>query len=65
MLETSRRELSEDVLFDIGTGTLLVVEQSSLENPPQGYVMIHRQIQKPFRDPDRRGIQMSCMAVVV
>ena len=29
--EISRRELSEDVSFGIGTGTLLVVEQSSLE----------------------------------
>ena len=33
-LETSRRELSEDVSFGIGTGTLLVVQQSSLENRP-------------------------------
>ena len=37
-LETSRRELSEDVSFGIGTGTLLVVEQSqsSFENRPRG-----------------------------
>ena len=37
-LNTSRRELSEDVSFGIGTtGTWhLVVEQSSLEKPPQG-----------------------------
>ena len=33
-LETSRRELSEDLSF--GIGTLLVVEQSSLENRPRG-----------------------------
>ena len=33
-LETSRRELSEDVSF--GIGTLLVVEQSSFEKPPEG-----------------------------
>ena len=31
-----RRELSEDVSFSIGT--LLVVEQSGLEKPPQGCV---------------------------
>ena len=36
-LETSRRELSEDVSF--GIGTLLVVEQSSLENRPGGGVI--------------------------
>ena len=36
------RELSEDVSFDLGT--VLVVEQSSLEKTPQGYVMIHRRI---------------------
>ena len=30
-LERSRRQLSEDVPFGVGTGTLLVVEQSSLE----------------------------------
>ena len=35
-LERSRRELSEDVSF--GVGTLLAVEQSSLEKPPQGCV---------------------------
>ena len=39
-LETSRQVLSEDVSFGIGTvgtvGTLLVVEQSSLENCPRG-----------------------------
>ena len=35
-LETSRRELSEDVSFGIGTGTLLVVEQSRLETPADG-----------------------------
>ena len=35
--EISRRELSEDASF--GTGALLVVEQSSLERPPQGDVM--------------------------
>ena len=35
-LEVSRSELSEDVSFDMGTiGTLLVVEQSSLENRPR------------------------------
>ena len=33
-LETSRRELSEDVSFSIGT--LLVDEQSSLENRTRG-----------------------------
>ena len=33
-LETPRRQLSEDVSF--GNGTLLVVEQSSLENRPSG-----------------------------
>ena len=33
-LETSRGGLSEDVSF--GIGTLLVVEQSSLENRPKG-----------------------------
>ena len=32
--ETSRRELSEDVSF--GIGTVLVVEQLSLENLPRG-----------------------------
>ena len=32
-LEISRRELSEDVWF--GIGTLLVVEQSSVENRPR------------------------------
>ena len=37
-LETSCRELSEDVSFGIGTGTLLVVEQSRLEKPPKGRV---------------------------
>ena len=38
ILETSRRELSEDVSFGIGTGTgtLLVVEQSSSENRTRG-----------------------------
>ena len=39
-LETSRQVLSEDVSFGIGTvgtvGTLLVVEQSTLENRPRG-----------------------------
>ena len=43
-IETPRRELSEDVPF--GIGTLLVVEQSSLENPPQGcviYTVVHEQ----------------------
>ena len=34
-LEISRRELSEDVWF--GIGTLLVVEQSSVENRPRGW----------------------------
>ena len=33
-LEMSRRELSRDVPF--GVGTLLVVEQSNLENRPRG-----------------------------
>ena len=33
--ETSRRELSEDVSF--GISTLLVVEQSSVENRPRGW----------------------------
>ena len=33
-LETSRRELSEDVPF--GIGALLVVEQSTLEKRPRG-----------------------------
>ena len=37
VLETSRRELLEDVSF--GVGTLLVVEQSSLDQPPQGGVI--------------------------
>ena len=36
-LETARRELSEDVSF--GTGTLLAVEQSSLQNRPRGCVI--------------------------
>ena len=36
-LETSRRELSEDVSF--GIGTLLGVEQSSLKNRPRGVIM--------------------------
>ena len=36
VLKRFRRELSEDVSFGIGTGTLLVVEQSSLENRPSG-----------------------------
>ena len=40
-VETSRRELSEDVLF--GVGTLLVVEQSTLE-PPSGRCDIHNRI---------------------
>ena len=40
-LETSRQELSEDVSF--GIGTLLVVEQSSLENR-QGGGDTHRRI---------------------
>ena len=35
-LESSRRELSEDVPFGIGTGTLLGAEQSSLENRQRG-----------------------------
>ena len=36
-LEASRRELSRDASFGIGTvGTLLVAEQSSLENHPRG-----------------------------
>ena len=35
-LETSRRELSQDVSF--GSGTPLAVEQSSLEKTPQGCV---------------------------
>ena len=36
-LGTCRRVLSEDVWFGIGTiGTLLVVEQSTLENRPLG-----------------------------
>ena len=34
--EISRRELSEDVSFGIGTGTLLVVEQSSLGKTAPG-----------------------------
>ena len=41
-LETVRRERSEDVSF--GIGTLLVVEQSSLENRPKGvliYTVVH------------------------
>ena len=33
--ETSPRELSEDVSFCVGTGTLLVVEQSGLESRPR------------------------------
>ena len=37
-LEASRRELSEDVAFGIGTGTLLVVEQPSFANRPEGCV---------------------------
>ena len=41
-LETSIGELSEDVSF--GIGTLLVLEQSSLEKPPQGGCNIHRRI---------------------
>ena len=39
-LLTHRRELSEDVSFGIGTGTLQVVEQSSLEKPHQGGVIL-------------------------
>ena len=35
-LETPRRQLSEDLSFDVGT--LLVVEQSSLENRPRGVI---------------------------
>ena len=35
VLETSRRELSEDVFYDI-ISTLLVVEQSSVDNHPPG-----------------------------
>ena len=35
-LETYRRELSDDVSFGVGTGTLLVVEESSLEKRPTG-----------------------------
>ena len=39
-LETSRRELPEDVPIGIGTigtiGTLFIVEQSTLENRPRG-----------------------------
>ena len=35
-LKTPRRELSEDVSFDIGT--VLIVEQPSSENRPQGRV---------------------------
>ena len=44
VLEISRRELSEDVSFGIGTigtGILLVVEQSSLEPPPRGYTPLY------------------------
>ena len=37
-LEISRREVSGDVSF--GIGTLLVVEKSSLEKPPQGGVIV-------------------------
>ena len=48
-LEASRRELSEDASF--GIGTLLVVEQTSLEKPPQGGdVYVH--------------VTPSCMAVL-
>ena len=44
-LEASRRELSEDVPF--GTGTLLVVEQSTLERrTPQRGGDTHRRIRK-------------------
>ena len=41
-LETSRRELSEDVSF--GIGTISVVEQSTLENRPGGviYPVVYR-----------------------
>ena len=41
-LETSRRELSEDV--SVGIGTLLVVEQSGLEKGRRGGVILHRRI---------------------
>ena len=39
-LETYRRELSEDASF--GVGTLLIVEQSSLENRLRKVCDIHR-----------------------
>ena len=39
-LQTFRRELYEDVSF--GIGTLLVVEQSGLENHPKGRYIYHR-----------------------
>ena len=46
-LETSRREISEDVSF--GVGTLLVVEQSSQENRPRGgWCYIHRRVYTAF-----------------
>ena len=41
-LEASRRELSEDASF--GIGTLLVVEQSSLEKTAPGGCDIHRRV---------------------
>ena len=50
--ETSRRELSEDVPFGIGTGTFSVVEQSSLENRPRGVMCdIYRRIRWSVRFP--------------
>ena len=52
-LEPSRRDLSEDVSFGIGTiGTLLAVEQSSLENRPRG-CDIHRRLR--YKIPLPRG----------
>ena len=51
-LETPRRELSEDVSFGIGTGTLLDVEQSTLEDRPMLNTVLFSPVSGVRRDDE-------------
>ena len=52
-LETLRRELSENASF--GVGTLLVVEQSHLENRPRGVCMMYTVVYRSVSESPHLG----------
>ena len=62
-LEASVRELSEGVSFGFGTGALLVVEQSGLENLPRGVSYTPSYAVHRFRRCERRTYRVPIMPV--